>query len=78
MDIVGLLQRTQSGNKYILDVCDYGTKHPEAVPLHCIDPATIAEELLRMFARVGIPKKILTDQGSNFTSQLLKRRCIAC
>ena len=24
-----------------------------------------------MFARVGIPKEILTDQGSNFTSQLL-------
>ena len=24
-----------------------------------------------MFARVGVPKEILTDQGSNFTSQLL-------
>ena len=24
-----------------------------------------------MFARVGVPQEILTDQGSNFTSQLL-------
>ena len=25
-----------------------------------------------MFARVGVPRKILTDQGANFTSQLLR------
>ena len=25
-----------------------------------------------LFLRVGVPKEILTDQGSNFTSQLLK------
>ena len=31
----------------------------------------IAEELVRIFARVGIPEEMLTDQGSNFTSQLL-------
>ena len=26
---------------------------------------------MKIFARVGIPEEILTDQGSNFTSQLL-------
>ena len=72
MDIVGPLPRTQSSNKYMLVVFDYGTRYPEAVPLCCIDAATIAEELLRMFACVGIPKEIFTDQGSNFTLQLLK------
>ena len=30
-----------------------------------------AEELLKLFSRVGVPKEILTDQGTNFTSQLL-------
>lgn len=36
-----------------------------------IDAASVAEELLKMFSRVGIPEEILTDQGTNFTSQLL-------
>ena len=31
----------------------------------------MAEELMKVVARVGIPGKILTDQGSNFKSQLL-------
>ena len=30
-----------------------------------------AEALMDLFSRVGIPSEILTDQGSNFTSQLL-------
>ena len=53
-------------------ISDYGTRYPEAVPLCYIDAAIVAEQLLRMFVRVGIPKEILTDQGSIFTSQLLK------
>ena len=32
----------------------------------------MAEELVSLFARVGIPKEILTDQGTNFTMQLLQ------
>eukprot|EP00731_Ephydatia_muelleri_P021177 Em0013g904a len=43
----------------------------EAVPMRSIDAENVAEELLKLFARVGIPVEILTDQGSNFTSQLL-------
>eukprot|EP00731_Ephydatia_muelleri_P017890 Em0010g988a len=30
------------------------------------------EELILLFARVGVPKEILTDQGSNVTSRLLE------
>ena len=71
MDIVGPLPRSRSGHRYILVVCDYATRYPEAMALKSIDAEHIAEELLKLFARVGIPKEILTDQGSNFTSQLL-------
>ena len=52
-------------------VCDYATQYPEAIALHSIDAEHIAEELVKLFARVGVPKEILTDQGSIFTSQLL-------
>ena len=71
MDIVGPLPRTKSGNRYILVMCDYATWYPEAVPVKAVDAEHIAEELVRIFARVGIPEEMLTDQGSNFTSQQL-------
>ena len=71
MDLVGPLPRSHAGNKYVLDICDYATRYPEAIPLRCIDAEHIAEELIKVFSRVGVLKEILTDQGSNFTSQLL-------
>ena len=41
------------------------------MPLKSIDPESVAEELIKVFARVGVPRMILTDQGANFTLQLL-------
>ena len=71
MDIVGPLPRSSSGKRFILVICDYATRYPEAIPLRNIDANTVAEELMKFFARVGVPSEILTDQGTNFTSQLL-------
>jgi hypothetical protein len=73
MDIVGPLERSKSGNKYVLVICDYATRYPEAIPLRSIEAKKIADELIKLFSRVGIPKEILTDQGSNFTSKLLSQ-----
>jgi len=67
----GPLERSKSGNKYVLVICDYSTSYPEAVPLRSIEAKKIATELIKLFSRVGIPKEILTNQGSNFTSKLL-------
>ena len=71
MDLVGPLPRSKSGNKYILVLCDYATRYPEAIPLRSIDAEHVAEEIIKIFARVGVPEEILTDQGSQFMSQLL-------
>ena len=71
MDIVGPLPRSRAGNRYVLVLCDYATRYPEAIALRSIDAENIAEVLIELFARVGIPKEILTDQGTNFTSKLL-------
>ena len=68
-DIVGPLSRIHSGNQYLFVLCDYALL--EAVPMRSIDAENVAEELLKLLACVGIPVEILTDQGSNFTSQLL-------
>ena len=64
MNIVVPLPRSRSSNRFVL-VCDYATRYPEAIPLHGIDATHVAEELIKMFARVGVPQEVLTDQGSN-------------
>ena len=68
MDIVGPLPKSRSEKRYVLVICDYATRYPEAVALRSTDAEHIAEELVTVFSRVGVPCKILTDQGSNFTS----------
>lgn len=70
MDIVGPLPKSTRGYQYILVLCDYATKFPEAIPLRTITASAVAERLID--ARYGIPGEIQTDQGTNFTSQLLK------
>ena len=77
MDIVGPLPHSRRDKQYILVICDYATRYLEAVLLHSIDAGTVANQLFQLFARVaiprvGIPKEILSDQGTNFLSQLLK------
>ncbi len=44
----------------ILVVCDYATRYPEAIPMKSLDAEKVAEQLVTLFAWVGIPQKILT------------------
>ena len=68
MDIIGPLPCSHLGKRYVLVICDYATRYPEAIPLHSTNACHIAEELMGVFTRVGIPSEILTDPlGSNFT-----------
>ena len=71
MDKVGPLLKSRSGKKYVLVLCDYASRYPEAIPMKAIDAEHVAEELVILFSRVGVPEEILTDQGANFTSKLL-------
>ncbi|CAH2247248.1 PREDICTED: uncharacterized protein LOC108718501 [Pelobates cultripes] len=75
MDLVGPLVKSARGHQYILVILDYATKYPEAIPLRNTSAKTIARELMLMFSRVGIPKEILTDQGTPFMSKVTKELC---
>ncbi|GFO40116.1 gypsy retrotransposon integrase-like protein 1 [Plakobranchus ocellatus] len=76
VDLVGpILPASENGNRYILTVVDYCTRYPEAVPLKSIDTETVAEALVDIFSRTGIPKKMLTDRGTQFTSELMEEIC---
>ncbi|XP_021347442.1 uncharacterized protein LOC110446564 [Mizuhopecten yessoensis] len=73
VDLVGPLEPvTDRGNRYILTVVDYATRYPEAVPLKGIETERVAEALVDIFSRVGVPAEMLTDQGAQFTSGLMK------
>ena len=51
---------------------DYATRYPEAIPLNKIETERVAESLLEIFSRVGFPKEVLSDRGTQFTSDLMK------
>lgn len=76
MDIVGPLVTSNDGNKYILTVQDYFTKYLEAIPLPNQKTETIAKAFVtNIICRHGVPKKLLTDQGANIISKLMKEIC---
>ena len=49
------------------------TRFPEAIPLKTITTEEVMEELFKFYCRMGIPEKIHTDRGSQFTSDLMTR-----
>lgn len=72
IDLVGPISPpSDEKHQYILTLVDVATRYPEAIPLKKIDSVSIAEELFKVFSRMGIPQEILSDQGSQFTSQLM-------
>uniref|UniRef100_A0A8C6VTB1 Gypsy retrotransposon integrase-like protein 1 n=1 Tax=Nothobranchius furzeri TaxID=105023 RepID=A0A8C6VTB1_NOTFU len=73
MDIVGPLERSSTGYRFILVLCDYGTRYPEAFPLKTVKAKNVANCLVQLFSRMGIPREILTDCGTNFMSKLLQQ-----
>ncbi|KAL5004007.1 hypothetical protein ScPMuIL_017463 [Solemya velum] len=75
IDFVGPLPLTERKNRYILVCVDYATRYPEAFALSNQNAETVAECLVSLFSRVGVPKEILSDQGSNFMSDLMKELC---
>ena len=73
MDLVGPISPVSDrGKRYILTIVDYATRYPEAVALSTIDTETVSEALLDIYSRVGVPKEVLTDMGTQFTSEVMK------
>ncbi|XP_064081439.1 uncharacterized protein LOC135198014 [Macrobrachium nipponense] len=73
VDLVGPIEpRSSNGSRYILTVVDFATRYPEAVALSNIDSLTVAEALLEIFCRIGIPREVLSDRGTQFTSEIME------
>ena len=73
IDLVGPIgSPSEDGHRYILTLVDFATRYPEAVPLKNIDIQTVAEALMDIFSRLGVPEEILSDLGMQFVSDCMK------
>ena len=70
IDLVGA-PICSKGNRYILTMVDMATRYPKAAAIPKVDTVTVAEELVKMFCDIGIPNEILSDNGSQFTSDMM-------
>ena len=72
IDIVGPLPKS-GGFSYILTGIDVFTKYIFAQPLTSISAKTVCKYLMQWLMRHSyIPSLVLTDQGTQFTSKILK------
>ena len=72
VDLVGPLPVSNNGKRFILVLIDCATRYPDAVAIKNIYTTAIAEELVPIFSRVGIPDEMLSDTGTQFTSELIE------
>ncbi|KAE9200610.1 hypothetical protein PF004_g18959 [Phytophthora fragariae] len=71
VDAVGPLPETERSNKYILVIVDYFTRWAEAFAVGRLDSVTFVEVMVNgVVARHGVPSRLLSDNGRNFTSEI--------
>ena len=73
IDLVGPLELTTSGNRYIVVVTEYLTKWVEAQAIPDKKGSTIAKYLFReIYARYGTPERMISDQGTEFLNETVE------
>jgi hypothetical protein len=73
LDFVGPINPMSHRKKYILVCMDYVTKWVEAKALYSTNEQSVVDFLFEeIFTRFSVPREIVTDQGTQFTSNLVK------
>ena len=76
IDVIGPLDITEDGNRYIITATDYLTKWPEARAVPNADANTTAQFIFEeIICRHGAPNIILSDRGRNFIAQTVEELC---
>ena len=75
MDLVGPFPKGKGGYTHLLTAICMSSKWPEAIPLKSTTAKAVAEGMIEIFARTGIPLQLLTDQGSQFVGYLVAHLC---
>ena len=72
IDTLGPFMESTAGNKYIATFVDHFTLTIDIEPLTDKKAETFALALYKYITRHGVPKRIVTDRGSEFINELIK------
>ncbi|KAJ8893090.1 hypothetical protein PR048_005673 [Dryococelus australis] len=76
VDIVVPMPETEGGNRYMLTCQDALSKFTVAKPIPSQDEETVTKTFVEeIVLRYKIQHSIVTDQGSNFMSEMMKFTC---
>ncbi|KAF9758282.1 Retrovirus-related Pol polyprotein from transposon, partial [Nosema granulosis] len=75
IDLVGPLPTSSTGYKYLLTIVDHYSKFADVHPLRSKDSFEVTETILRTIQKMGIPKIILSDNGTEFKNEKFRRVC---
>jgi transposase InsO family protein len=75
VDILGPFPRAIGGYRYLFVAIDKFTKWPEATLVVNITQGVVVAFLKSIVCRFGVPSRIITDNRTQFTSQLFQEYC---
>jgi transposase InsO family protein len=75
VDILGPFPRAVGGYRFLFIAIDKFTKWPEATPVVNITQGAAVAFLRSIVCRFGVPRRIITDNGTQFTSRLFQEYC---
>ena len=75
IDLIGPFPKAKGGYRYLLTLINLASRYPEALPLKTITAEEVADGLVELFCRHGVPRRILSDQGKQFNFALFQQPC---
>ena len=77
MDVIGLIETTASnGHRFNLVAIDYFTQWVEAASYKLVTKKVVADFVRNnLICRFRVPESIITDNGANINSHLMREIC---
>jgi ribonuclease HI/transposase InsO family protein len=75
LDILGPFPKAVGGYRYLYVAIDKFTKWPEAAPVVTINKQSAVKFIKSIVCRFGLPNRIITDNGTQFTSNAFQDYC---
>jgi transposase InsO family protein len=75
VDLMGPYPKGANQNRYLLVIVDIFSKYVEVFPLRAATSEKVVEKLWEVICRWGLPKVIISDNGSQFISRYYLQWC---